>query len=176
MAMPRPLRTFGTSVAGTDLRWPGRDTRRRPEIAHPVRPSYRRVTVSVPWWLSVSPVTTPSTKPSSRRISAMRTLRFERGHSTRCLRARMPLRIRARKSAMGSVIDMDSPARLDHARDLAAEREVTEAEAAHLELAQEGTGATAPLATVLLTDLELGLLGKPIDELAHHAAPCAGAA
>src|ERR1044071_5118044 len=50
---------------------------------------------------------TPCTKPSSRRISASRSLMLERGHSINCLRARIPLRIRARKSAMGSVIDME---------------------------------------------------------------------
>src|SRR5512141_62636 len=82
----------------------------------------------------------------------MRTLMFERGHSTVCLRAWIPLRRRARKSAIGSVIDIviSSPARLDHAGDITAERELAEAETAHLELA---------------------LLRKPVDQLAHAAAP-----
>src|SRR4051794_24564278 len=111
------------------------------------------------------------TKPSSRRISASRSLMFERGHSTSCLRARMPLRIRARKSAMGSVIDMVyflSPARLDDARDVAAQGELAEAETAHLELADEGARPAAALAAALDAHLELVLLGKPIDQLAHE--------
>src|SRR5665647_493245 len=105
------------------------------------------------------------TKPSSRRISAIRSLRFERGHSTTCLRARIPLLMRARKSAIGSVIDIGnaSPARLDDARDVAAQRQLTEAKAAHLELAEECTRPTATLAAVLRTHLELDLLGKGIN-------------
>src|SRR3954470_4008145 len=42
IAMPRPLRTRGTCLAGTYARWPGRDTRRMPVIALPdadARPS-----------------------------------------------------------------------------------------------------------------------------------------
>src|SRR5215468_5100916 len=113
---------------------------------------------------------TPWTKPSSRRISASRSLMLERGHSISCLRARMPLRIRARRSAMGSVIDMLfvlSPARLDDARDVAAQGELAEAEAAHLELAEIRPRPAAALAAALDADLELVLLGKLIDQLAH---------
>ena len=36
----------------------------------------------------------------------MRSFMFERGSSICCLRARIPLRMRARKSAIGSVIDI----------------------------------------------------------------------
>src|SRR5688572_8752476 len=117
-------------------------------------------------WCASSTEDTESRKPSCWRISAMRSFRFERGHTTCCLRARIPLRIRVRKSAMGSVIDMvtrSSPTRLDDARDVAAERELAETEAAHLELAQECAGTPAPLAAALDTDLELLLLGKPVD-------------
>src|SRR5205807_1703367 len=116
-------------------------------------------------------------KPSWRRISAMRSLMVDRGQSMVCLRDRMPLRIRVRKSEMGSVIDMgvSSPARLDDAGDVTAKRQLTEAEPAHLELAQVGAGAAAALAAVAGADLELVLLGKPILVRAHCAAP-AGAA
>src|SRR3954465_2296487 len=119
-----------------------------------------------------SEAVTPWTKPSSRRISASRSLMFERGHSTSCLRARIPLRIRARRSAMGSVIDMVyflSPARLDDARDVATQGELAEAKTAHLELADIGTRATAALAAALGAHLELELLWKPIDQLAHDS-------
>src|SRR5690348_3315732 len=126
----------------------------------------------MPCLLSSTDVT-PCTKPSSRRISASRSLMLERGHSTSCLRARIPLRMRARRSAMGSVIDMvySSPARLDDARDIAAQGELAEAQPAHLELAEIRARAAAALAAALDAHLELLLLGKPIDQLAHAAAP-----
>src|ERR1043166_1264745 len=113
---------------------------------------------------------TPWTKPSSRRISASRSLMVERGHSTSCLRARMPFRMRARKSAMGSVIDMVfvlSPARLDDARDVAAQGELAEAEPADLELAEIGARTTTALAAALDADRELVLRWKLIDQFAH---------
>src|SRR6185436_12466552 len=127
--------------------------------------------------LSSSVDTTLLTKPSSRRISAIRSLMFDRGHSTSDLRARIPLRMRARRSAIGSVIDilaLPSPARLDDARDIAAERELSETAAAHLELAQVGARAAAALAAGLDANLELLLLGERIDQLGHdYAAPAA---
>src|SRR5262249_7416979 len=166
MAMPSPLRTRGTCLAGPSVGWPGRDTRRMPVIAlpDPVRPSYRSVSLSMPCLLSSTAVT-PWTKPSSRRISASRSLMFERGHSTSCLRARMPLRMRARKSAMGSVIDMIyflrflSPARLDDARDVAPQGELAEAKPAHLELAEIRARPAATLAAALDAHLVRELLG-----------------
>src|SRR4051812_45354477 len=110
---------------------------------------------------------TPETNPSACRISAIRSLRFERGHSTSCLRARIPFLIRARKSAIGSVIDIGSPARLDDARDVAAERELAEAATTHLELTEVGARTATALAAALDPDLELLLLGKRIDQLGH---------
>src|SRR5215212_2437734 len=98
------------------------------------------------------------TKPSSRRISRMRSLMFERGHSMSCLRARIPFRMRARRSAIGSVIDiLASPARLDDTRDITAERELSETAAAHLELAQVRARTATALAARLDADLELVL-------------------
>src|SRR4051794_21840923 len=56
----------------------------------------------------------------------------------------MPLRIRVRKSAMGSVIDMRrSPTRLRHAGDEAVVRELAQAQAAEPELAVHRARATA---------------------------------
>src|SRR4051794_14196408 len=80
----------------------------------------------------------------------------------------MPLRIRVRKSAMGSVIDMRSPARLRHAVDEALVGELAQADPAEAELPVHGARATAaPTARVrsrrilrrpLLAD-DLALLG-----------------
>src|SRR5262249_46343901 len=49
------------------------------------------------------------------------------------------------------------PARLDHARDLSGERELAEADAAHLELAEVAAGPPAPAAARVLADRELRL-------------------
>jgi hypothetical protein len=66
------------------------------------------------------------------------------------------LRMRVSMSAIGSVI-MGSPARLDHARDLAAEREHPETNPAKLELAIVAASSAAHLATIAVPDRELGL-------------------
>jgi hypothetical protein len=50
---------------------------------------------------------------------------------------------------------MGSPAGLDHARDLAAEGEETEADAAELEVPVVATGAAADLAAVAVANAEL---------------------
>src|SRR5580704_13750174 len=65
------------------------------------------------------------------------------------------LRMRVSMSAIGSVI-MGSPARLDHARDLAAERQHAQANPAQLELAVIASRPPAHLAPVVMADDELG--------------------
>src|SRR4029450_13535562 len=60
-----------------------------------------------------------------------------------------------------------SPARLDDARDIAAQGEIAKAKPVHLELANVRPRAAAALAAALDADLELVLLRKPIDQLAH---------
>src|SRR3954467_11630334 len=57
------------------------------------------------------------------------------GISTSSLAAMMPLRMRVRKSAMGSVIDMRLPTRLRHAGDVALVRQLAQADSAQAELA-----------------------------------------
>src|SRR5262249_58328652 len=94
-------------------------------------------------------------KPSLLRISAMRSLSRDDGMSTFSCSARLALRTRVRKSAMGSLLIVASPARLDHARHLTLERELPEAQPAHLELAQVTAGAAAQLAPVVATRREL---------------------
>src|SRR5512132_4374294 len=100
-------------------------------------------------------------KPSSFRISASRTLSLEDGMSTFSCSARLALRMRVRRSAMGSLIDMAPrllPARLDHARHLALEGELPEAEPAELELPEEAARSSAQLAAAVHARLELGRL------------------
>src|SRR6266702_6934092 len=98
-------------------------------------------------------------KPSSFRISASRTLSLEEGMSTFSCSARLALRMRVRRSAMGSLIDMTPrllPARLDHARHLALEGQLPEADPAQLELPEVPARSPAQPAALIGPRLELG--------------------
>src|SRR5438477_13015834 len=90
-------------------------------------------------------------------MRAISVLSFEAGMSTVVCDAWMPLRIRVRKSAMGSVIDMRLylPAALRHTGDVAVVRERAQADAAHAELAEHRARATAAAAARVLARLEL---------------------
>src|SRR5919205_1493598 len=68
-------------------------------------------------------------------MRAISRLRLLDGMITVSCAAMIPLRMRVRKSATGSVIDMRSPARLRHAGDVAVVRELAQAHAAQAELA-----------------------------------------
>src|SRR3990172_4889094 len=97
-------------------------------------------------------------KPSSLRISAILTFSFEDGTSTFSCSARLALRMRGSRSAIGSVIDISSrllPAGLDDARPLALEGELPEADAARLELPEITAGKAADLAAGVGPRLEL---------------------
>src|SRR5262249_2401356 len=87
----------------------------------------------------------------------MRSLIFDHGTSTRSLCASDALRIRVRRSAIGSVNmrPPSSPARLGHARDLSAARELPQADPAELELAIEAAGPPARQTAVVGSHLEL---------------------
>src|SRR4051812_4434535 len=74
-----------------------------------------------------------------------------------------PLRMRVRKSAIGSVIDMRLPARLRQARHVALVGHLPQADPAQAELAEVRARAAAALAAVVVAGLVLG--GAP---LAHH--------
>src|SRR3954462_4535886 len=91
-----------------------------------------------------------------RAISRLRRLE---GISTSSLAAMMPLRIRVRKSAIGSVIDMALPARLRHAGDEALVRQLAQAHAAEPEFAVHRPRAPAPAAARMLAHL---VLGRPL--------------
>src|SRR3954467_7792177 len=96
-----------------------------------------------------------------RAISAFRR---ELGMTTSSWAAWMPLRIRVRKSAIGSVIDMRSPTRLRHAGDEALVRELAQADAAQPELAVDRTRApAAPAAAVR----PRGVLGRAVGPHDH---------
>src|SRR3954469_21249254 len=102
-------------------------------------------------------------------MRASSTLSLDDGTSTVSCAAVMPLRIRVRKSAMGSVIDMRLPARLRHAGDVAVVRELAQADPAQAELAVDGARAPAAAAAGVLAGLVLGgaLLAHPLGGLRH---------
>src|SRR5215217_3771670 len=86
------------------------------------------------------------------------------GISTSSWAAWMPLRIRVRKSAIGSVIDTRSPARLRHAGDEALVRELAQADAAQPELAVHRPGAPAAAAAAVRPR---GVLGRAVGPHDH---------
>src|SRR3970282_986686 len=97
-------------------------------------------------------------KPSSLRISAILTFSFEEGTSTFSCSARLALRMRVSRSAIGSVIDISSrllPAGLDDARHLAPDGELPEADAAPLGLPEIPPRPAADLAAGVGPRLEL---------------------
>src|SRR4051795_5833623 len=80
---------------------------------------------------------------------------FEWGITTSSCPACSPLRMRVRKSAIGSVIDiaLDLPARLLDAGDQALVGDLAQTDAAQPELAVVRARATTPLAAVVLARL-----------------------
>src|SRR3954451_23438955 len=91
------------------------------------------------------------------------------GMTTSSWAAWIPLRMRVRKSAMGSVIDMRSPARLGHAGDEAVVRQLAQAEPADAELAIDRTRAAAASTARVRTRLVLrrALRGDDLGCLSH---------
>src|SRR3954471_4524018 len=146
--------------------------------------SYLRVTVRMPC-LPSSLLVTSRMKPSSFSTSQMRCFILLAGTSKSARPARWALRIRVKRSAIGSVMltcvtsacrtlgRAGLPARLDHSRDLALQGAVAETDAAHLELVEEGAIAAADGAALVGADLELRLalrLGD-LGELGHSRFP-----
>src|SRR3954453_9463751 len=109
--------------------------------------------------------------PCSVRMRAISVLSLDAGMSTVVCDAWMPLRIRVRKSATGSVIDIRRylPARLRHARDVAVVCELAQADAAHPELAEHRPRAAAAAAAGVLACLELrtACLAHALGRLGH---------
>src|ERR671929_447019 len=79
-------------------------------------------------------------------MRAISRLSLLEGMTTSSWAAWIPFRIRVRKSAMGSVIDMRSPARLRHAGDEALVGQLAQADPAQAELAVDRARATAAAA------------------------------
>src|SRR5438128_155530 len=101
-------------------------------------------------------------------------LNVEAGITTSSWAAVMPLRIRVRKSAMGSVIDMALPARLRHAGDEALMGELAQAHAAEPELPVDRARAATTPAAALRAGRELGRAVGPNDLgcLSHAGVLC----
>src|SRR4028118_2177011 len=90
-------------------------------------------------------------------MRAISTFGLEDGITTSSWAARMALRMRVRKSATGSVIDIaDLPGALRHARDVAVVGHVAQADPADAELAVHGTRPAAAAAPGVLAGLVLG--------------------
>src|SRR4051794_19223496 len=104
-------------------------------------------------------------------MRAISVLSLEAGMSTVVCDAWIPLRIRVRKSAMGSVIDMRAylPAALRHAGDVAVVRELAQADATHAELAEHRPRAPAAATAGVLARLELrtACLAHALGRLGH---------
>src|SRR3954465_8142057 len=96
-------------------------------------------------------------------------LNFDAGMSTVSWAADRPLRMRVRKSATGSVIDIGLPARLRHAGDVALVGHLAQADPAQPELAVHRGGAAAPAATGVGPGLVLrgARLPHPLGGLRH---------
>src|SRR3954454_10339068 len=87
-------------------------------------------------------------------MRAISCLSLDEGISTVSCAAMIPLLIRVRKSAMGSVIDIGLPARLRHAGDVAVVGHLAQRDAAEAELpvdrAGPATTASAPVGPCLV--------------------------
>src|SRR5512132_3049214 len=108
-------------------------------------------------------------------MRAISRLSFDDGMSTVSWAAVIPLRIRVRKSATGSVMDMllglRLPAALRHARHVALMGQLAQADAAQAELAEHRARAAAAAAARVLAGLVLGgaCLAHALGRLGHQA-------
>src|ERR687896_2001746 len=106
-------------------------------------------------------------------MRAISTLKREAGMSTSSRSDEIPLRMRVRKSAIGSVIDMVRlPARLGEAGDVALVGHLAQADPAQAELAEVRARPAAAAAPVVFACLVLGrpLLPDHLRSLRHLAA------
>src|SRR5688572_25073505 len=109
-----------------------------------------------PGWSAFGASTSkPDRYPCSVRIRAISRLSFDDGMSTVSFAAWMPLRMRVRKSAIGSVIGL--PGALGHAGDEALVRELAQADPADAELAVHGARPATAAAAGVPAGLVLGL-------------------
>src|SRR5437867_6598739 len=111
-----------------------------------------------------STVATAATYPSPLRIEAIASFMCECGISTRGCRERTAFRMRVSMSAIGSVMassfPLGLPAGLRDAGNHPLQRQVPEADPAHLELAQEPSRPAAALAAIAVADSVFLLLER----------------
>src|SRR5215472_8413750 len=96
-------------------------------------------------------------------MRAISVLSFDAGTSTRWCLAAAALRMRVRKSAMGSVciiFPVLLPACFHDAGNFSSKRHAAETDAAHLKLADIRAGAATDAATIAHANFELGLLAR----------------
>src|SRR5258707_5196572 len=93
-------------------------------------------------------------------MRAISVFSFETGTSTRWCLAAAALRMRVRKSAMGSVCIVLLPARFRDAGNLALQRHATETNSAHLKLADIAARAATDAAAVAYAYLKFRLLER----------------
>src|SRR5699024_11204860 len=103
IAIPKPSRTFGTSLALTYTLSPGLEILFNPEIIFSPFSVYFNSIVRIPCLLSSSTLN-PLMKPSSRRICAIAFFSLEYGSETLVWFALLPFLILVSISAIGSVI------------------------------------------------------------------------
>src|SRR4051812_13353748 len=105
-------------------------------------------------------------------MRATSTLSRDDGTSTVSCAAVIPLRMRVRRSAIGSVMLMSLPAALGHAGDVAVVRELAQADPAEAELAEHRARPATAAAAGVLAGLVLGgaLLAHPLRGLRHYSA------
>src|ERR1700720_4221007 len=96
--------------------------------------------------------------PSSLRMRAISVFSLDTGTSTRWCLAAAALRMRVRKSAIGSVCIVSLPARFRHAGDFALQRHTAETDSAHLKLTDIGVSAATNAATVAHANFKFRLL------------------
>src|SRR5260370_9226248 len=93
-------------------------------------------------------------------MRAISVFNFDTGTSTRWCFAAAALRMRVKKSAMGSVCITLLPARFRHSRDFALERHAAETDTAHLEFANVSAGTATDAAAITHPPFKLGLLDR----------------
>src|SRR3954466_2746755 len=105
-------------------------------------------------------------------MRAISRLSPDEGMSTSSWEAMIPLRMRVRKSAMGSVWDIRRsglPGRLGHPGDEAVVSQLAQGDRAEADLAVHGAGPAAAAAASVLAGLVLGRarLAHPLGRLGH---------
>src|SRR6476620_5472527 len=152
MTTPRPPSTRGIWVLVAYTRKPGLLTRLRPDTTGSLPTYLRRRRRN--FWLPSLNSSAPSMKPSATRIWAMASFVRDEGSTTSSWRARLALRTRVSMSAIGSETFICLPTRLGHARQLAQQGALAEADAAQGKTAHVGARPATYEAAVIFAHVE----------------------